>query len=174
MKKTRNRYHFQIRNCRKAADMLKRDKLLNACITSEGDIFHELKKLRKIKDTVPITIDGTKDNITGHFANVYERIYNSIDDEEEMATIYLRVNKSLDSTSLEDVNLITTDKIREATSNLTSKRNGPLFMFSSDCLKNAPLSVFEHLTYLIKSFLIHSHVSNGLLLATLIPIPKDK
>ena len=37
----------------------KRDKLLNACITSEGDIFHELKKLRKIKDTVPITIDGT-------------------------------------------------------------------------------------------------------------------
>ena len=47
-------------------------------------------------------------------------------------------------------------------------------MFSSDCLKNAPLSVFEHLTYLIKSFLIHSHVSNGLLLAILIPIPKDK
>ena len=174
MKKTRNRYHFQIRKCRKAADMLKRDKLLNACITSEGDIFHELKKLRKIKDTVPITIDGTKDNITGHFANVYERIYNSIDDEEEMAKIYLRVNKSLDSTSLEDVNLITTDKIREATSNLKSNRNDPLFMFSSHCLKNAPLFVFEHLTYLIKSFLIHSHVSNGLLLATLIPIPKDK
>ena len=69
--------------------MLKRDKLLNACITSEGNIFHELKKLCKIKDMVPITIDGTKDNITGHFANVYERIYNSIDDEEEMAKIYL-------------------------------------------------------------------------------------
>ena len=91
-----------------------------------------------------------------------------------MAKIYLRVNKSLDSTSLEDVNLITTDKIREAASNLKSNRNDPLFMFSSVCLKNAPLSVFEHLTYLIKSFLIHSHVSNGLLLATLIPIPKDK
>ena len=163
MKKTRNRYHFQIRKCRKAADMLKRDKLSNACITSEGDIFHELKKLHKIKDMVSITIDGTKDNITGPFANVYERIYNSIDDEEEMAKIYLRVNKSLDSTSLEDVNLITTDKIREATSNLKSNRNDPLFMFSSDCLKNAPLSVFEHLTYLIKSFLIHSHISNDLL-----------
>ena len=67
--------------------MLKRGKLLNACITSEVDIFHELKKLRKIKDMVPITIDGTKDNITGHFANVYERIYNSLDDEEEMAIL---------------------------------------------------------------------------------------
>ena len=48
------------------------------------------------------------------------------------------------------------------------------FIFKSDCLKNAPLSVFEHLKYIIKSFLIHSHVSNALLLATLIPIPKDK
>ena len=80
----------------------------------------------------------------------------------------------LDSTSLEDVNLFTTDKIRATASNLKSNRNDPLFMFSSDCLKNAPLSVFEHLTYLVKSFLIHSHVSNGLLLASLIPIPKDK
>ena len=43
--------------------MLKRDKLLNACITGEGDIFHELKKLLKVND-----------NITGHFAHVYERI----------------------------------------------------------------------------------------------------
>ena len=65
------------------------------------------------------------------------------------------------------MNLITTDKIREATSNLKSNRNDPLS-------QNAPLSVFEHLAYLIKSFLIHSHASNCLLLATLIPIPKVK
>ena len=36
---------------------------------SKGDIFHELKKLRKVNDTVLTTIDGTKDNITGHFMN---------------------------------------------------------------------------------------------------------
>ena len=63
--------------------MLKLDKLLSAYITGEGGIFHELKKLRKVNDIVPTTIDGTKENITGHFANVYERIYNSIDDKEE-------------------------------------------------------------------------------------------
>ena len=119
-------------------------------------------------------MDGTKDNFTGQFANVYERIYNSIDDKEEMAKIYSPVNNSLDSNSLKDVDLITTEKIREATLNLKSNRNDPLFIFKSDCLKNAPLSVFEHLKYMIKSFLIHSHVSNALLLATLIPIPKDK
>ena len=46
MKKTRNVYHYQIRKCRKAVEALKRDKLLNACINGEGDIFNELKKLR--------------------------------------------------------------------------------------------------------------------------------
>ena len=49
--------------------------------------MHELKKLRKVNDIVSKTIDGTKDNITGHSANVYKRIYNSIDDKEEMAKI---------------------------------------------------------------------------------------
>ena len=80
---------------------------------------------------MPTTIYGTKDNIIGHFANVYERIYNSIDDKEEVANIYSRVNKSLDSTSIKDVDLITTGKIREATLNLKSNRNDLLFMFYS-------------------------------------------
>ena len=47
-------------------------------------------------------------------------------------------------------------------------------IFNSNCLKYVPLIVFEHLTCLIKSFLVHAHVSNIILLTTLIPIPKDK
>ena len=54
--------------------MLKLGKLLSACITGECDIFHGLNKFLKVNDIVPTTIVGTKDNTTGHFANVYERI----------------------------------------------------------------------------------------------------
>ena len=36
--------------------------------------------------------------------------------------------------------------------NLKSNRNDPIFEFNSDCLKYAPLIVFEHLTCLIKRF----------------------
>ena len=63
-----------------------------------------------MNDIVPTTIDGTKLNITEHFANVHERIHNSIDDKKEMAKLYSRVNKSLDSTSIKDVDLINTEK----------------------------------------------------------------
>ena len=119
-------------------------------------------------------MDGAKEDVSEHFANVYDRIYNSVDDKEEMSRMYSRVNKSIDTTSLSDVDLVTNDIVREATMNLESNRNDPIFDFNSDCLKYAPLIVFEHLTCLMKSFLVHAHVRNILLLATLIPIPKNK
>ena len=98
---------------------------------------------------MPTTIDGTEDNITGHLANVYERIYNSIDDKEELAKIYSRVNKSLDSTSIKDVDLITTEKIREATLNfklgdLTSSNN-----YRSIALGSLILKIFDWIIILL-------------------------
>ena len=114
MKKTRNVYHYQIRKCRKAVEALKRDKLLNACINGEGDIFNELKKLRMVSRTVSKTMDDAKEDVSEHFANVYERIYNSVDDKE-MSRMYSRINKSIDTTSLSDVDLVTNDIVREAT-----------------------------------------------------------
>ena len=47
-------------------------------------------------------------------------------------------------------------------------------MFSSDCFKNAPDILFNRLCCLIQGFLIHGHVTLVLLLATLVPIIKDK
>ena len=69
-----------------------------------------------------------------------------------MSRMYSRVNKSIGTTSLSDVDQVTNDIVREATMNLTSNRNDPMFHFNSDCLMYAPLIAFERLTCLIKSF----------------------
>ena len=45
--------------------------------------------------------------------------------------MYSRVNKSIDTTSLSDVDLVTNDIAREATLNLKSNRNDPIFDFNS-------------------------------------------
>ena len=49
-----------------------------------------------------------------------------------------------------------------------------MFDFDSDCLKNVPDELFMHFSTIIKMFLTHAHVSSYLLLATLVPIIKDK
>ena len=46
MKKTRNVYHFHYRKCKKAQEMIIKNKLLDACINGNGNIFDEIKKLR--------------------------------------------------------------------------------------------------------------------------------
>ena len=49
-----------------------------------------------------------------------------------------------------------------------------MFAFTLDCTKNGTGSLFELLALAIQSFLIHGHITNILMLATLVPIIKDK
>ena len=53
-------------------------------------------------------------------------------------------------------------------------KSDPICNFSSDFFKNAPDILIYHLEKIIRTFLVHGHVSEVLLLATLVPIVKDK
>ena len=61
MKKARNLYHYAIRKCKKAAEKIKKDKLLNSCITGKNNIFDELRRMRQVKKNPPTSIDGNTD-----------------------------------------------------------------------------------------------------------------
>ena len=60
------------------------------------------------------SMDGAKEDTSENLCKHLRRIYNSVDDKEEM---------SIDATSLSDKDLVTTDKVGEATMNLKSNRN---------------------------------------------------
>ena len=45
MKRTRNIYHFHIRKSRRMAELLKKNTLLEACISDRSDIFEESERL---------------------------------------------------------------------------------------------------------------------------------
>ena len=47
MKKTRNIYHMAAKKCRRAEENIRKNKLLQACISGEGNIFTEIKAMRK-------------------------------------------------------------------------------------------------------------------------------
>ena len=64
--------------------------------------------------------------------------------------------------------------MKKAALHLNSNKSDPNFAYSSDCIKNGPDSLYQHLAVVLQSFLIHGHVTVFLLLATLVPIIKDK
>ena len=64
--------------------------------------------------------------------------------------------------------------VKEGIEKIKANKSDPIHDFSSDFLKNAPDILYEHLAIVIKAFVVHEHVTESLLLATLVPIVKDK
>ena len=173
MKRTRNRYHYALRKCKRAAEHIKRDKLVKSCATTGNDIFDELRKLRHVQEDPPSIIDG---NIKPEerFAEVYGKLYNSIDDKSEATRILEEIEVSITADSLSQVDKVTTDVIAEVIHEIKPKKSDPIFLFNSTCIKHAPKSLHMHLVNMIKCFLIHGHISDTLLIATIVPLIKDK
>ena len=73
-----------------------------------------------------------------------------------------------------EIDKVTTSILKKAASNLSDDKSDPVFSFSSDYIKNGTDMLFELLALGFRNFLIHGHFTMFLLLATLIPIIKDK
>ena len=61
MKRSRNVYHVEFKKCKKAKD---------ACLNGNGELFKEIKLMRRMKPKQADTIDGVKDNIPNHFKDI--------------------------------------------------------------------------------------------------------
>ena len=138
-----------------------------------GDIFVELRKLCKSLPTVA-NVNGVAEDIPKHFASIYRNLYNSVDDRVSLANTIHRLNEKVCQLDMEEVMKVTPELVKYAANHLKGHKSDPLFQFSSDCQRNAPAILFQHLACLFRFYLIHGHISDLLMLATLIPLVKDK
>ena len=174
MKRSRNIYHYEYRKCIKSKELIRKNKILDSCINGNGDLFSEIKAMRKCDQVVATSMDGVTKDIPGHFSSVYKELYNSHDDSANVAAIQTEVDKKINSYHLLDVDKVMPEIVKQAASHLNSNKSDPNYTFSSDCIKNGPDILFHHLAVAFQSFLVHGHVTLFLLIATLVPIIKDK
>ena len=119
-------------------------------------------------------IDGVTSNVESHFAQVYEKLYNSVEDTDDMEEVKRYLNEKISANSLTDVNAVTPQLVEEAINLLKNDKTDPVFVFNSNCLKNAPFLLCEHLANLFKTLLVHGHISPVVLVSTIVPLVKDK
>ena len=174
MKRSRNVYHYHVRKVKKSEEIIKKNKLLDACLNGNGDVFTEIKKIRRHKPTVATSMDNVKENIPHHFKEIYENLYNSVNDKQEMIELKEYVESNINHAQLYEVNKVTPDVIKTADQKLSVDKIDPVLSYSSDCIKNGTDRLYELLAIAIQSFPIHGHMTLFLLLATHIPIIKDK
>ena len=84
------------------------------------------------------------------------------------------VNDKIAPKDIIEVNKITPKLVKQATLHLKPGKSDPGLTFTSDIFMNAPDILFVHLASVIRCFIIHGHVTDFLLLSTLVPIIKDK
>ena len=174
MKHARNTYHYQIRKCKKNENIIRKNSLLNACINGNGDLFNEIKKSRRSTLQVASSIDGISHNVEDYFKSTYEALYNCTEDKIELRELWVEIDNKINYTDARDVLKVTPALLKEASGRLKNGKSDPVYLFSSDCIKNAPDILFDHLSIILRSFLFHGHVSTFLLIATLVPIIKNK
>ena len=71
MKHTRNKYHYQIRRCKRVGDIIRNNKLAENCFTNDLDLFSELKKQRKHACDENITLNFKNDNVVLKLLNQF-------------------------------------------------------------------------------------------------------
>ena len=83
-------------------------------------------------------MDGKEDKISDHFANIYENLYNSVNDDDDLNIIKDEVEKKISYSSIDDIEKVTPKIVKDAICHLNPGKSDPTYSFSSDCLINAP------------------------------------
>jgi hypothetical protein len=122
-----------------------------------------------------VTIDGTAgEDIPKTFATIYEELFNREDDDGNILNLLNQINQNLGDEDIVEINKVNPNLVKEAVGKLKPNKSDPIWDFSSDFIKGAPDVLYFHLSEIIKAFLVHGHVSQHLLLASLVPLVKDK
>ena len=112
---------------------LKKNNLLDACLITNVDIFHEIKKWRSSPNTTGNVRDGVSENIPIHFADIYNNLYNSVVDQEDVQKVYKTINDRINSLGLHHVLKVAPSIVLEAAGHLRSEKSDVSHHFSSDC-----------------------------------------
>lgn len=176
MKQAKNRYHYQIRKCRRVERFLKNQKIIENCLENDSDLFQEIKKQRsKQNDADNVTIDGSSgEDVPETFAKIYKELFNRGNDEVQIEEMKASINQQLGQDDLDEIERINSYTIKEALDKIKANKSDSTYDFSSDFLKQGPDILHEHLANTLKAFTVHGHVTDHLLKATLVPLVKDK
>ena len=172
---SKRQYKYAIRRLKRANQKIQNDKYVESIISGGVNIFKEIRKHRGSVKNFSSRIDNQvgADNIAREFSDIYSKLYNQHVNGAELADTSASVSASLGSWSMIDADRITVDVVREALKKMKNNKSDAQFNIQSDCLTQGPDLLVEHLTNLLKCFVVHGAVPYFTLICTLLPLVKD-
>ena len=175
MNQSKNQYKYAVRRLKRANDKIQNDKFCKSILRGGVNMFDEIRKYRGKSRTCSSRIDEEvgSGNIAGHFANIYQQLYNRTEHGELLENVHEHILQGVGQGGLVQAERITEEVIAKALKKMKPGKNYALYDFQSDCLIHGPPELVHHLTHLIRSFVIHGQIPSIIMLCTLLPIVKD-
>lgn len=172
MKKTRHRYHYAVRCCKRQKFEIQKQKLTENM--SRTKVFWtETKKINPTNKVISNTIGNANgyEEISKLFFEKYSLLYNSVPTSEEELS---NIRKIMDNTIVpcEQV-YVTPDIIKTCIGKLKSGKDDGDHGLKSDHIINGTPRLNVLLSLLFNIMQVHGHTAQELLKSTIISIPKD-
>ena len=152
----------------------------DAAAQSNLTFFKEMKKVLYEKSSgqdIPDKLEGkvSHDDILDKFKECYEQLYNSAPSVESMLKVKEDISRTIsDNVALSEIEIakITPDVVKAAAANMKPHKSDVSESFTSDVFLHGPDIMFEYLTLVFKSFLVHGTISNEVLCCAFLPLYK--
>jgi hypothetical protein len=175
MRESKHQYKYALRRVQRGSNTIQKDNFVSAILKGGTNIFDEIKKHRGKVNKCSSTIDGEvgSANIANHFAGIYKKLYNQVEQGDKITDIMDGLNKKITNSDLSEISRVTESVIRQGLKRMKGNKSDAIFDFRSDCLIDGPLEIVTHLTNMIRMFISHGQVSDIILVCTLLPLVKD-
>ena len=177
---TRALYHKARKNVIKHQGLVQSDKLaLSLENESSKQFWSKVKKFRPNSVKLPDSVDGVQDsaNISEHFKSKFDYLFNCVSyNVNDMNNLNDEITEAINSDPMLNQNtlLISPELIREAIGNLkTGKNDGSLPLKSENLIYSTDI-FHGHLSLLFSAMLRHGCSPEGMLLGTMVPLPKGR
>ena len=82
--------------------------------------------MRKSPSSAVNSIDGVSKDIPDHFATLYGRLYNSVDEKSKLESLFAAVDSQVSNVDNSEISKITAKVVKEAVSHLKNSKTDPV------------------------------------------------
>ena len=186
MRSTRSKYHYAIRYVKKNEEIMRKNAMAKSISENNSrDLWKEVYKVRSKSNTGSQCMDQATGNesISELFAHKYNTLYNSVCYNTTQLNNLMKMNDSDIMTKCstngsplinKHLHSVSVNQLQYAINRLKSSKSDCTDQLFSDHFINGTVRFYTLISLLFTCMLSHGVAPSGLLLSTMVPVPKDK
>ena len=173
------KYRHAVRKAQKKVNSERASALLAAAESGDKALMAQMKRVmgsKKLKQEMPESLEGAvgESEILDKFQDLYSELYNSCSTKGEMADLLQELKSQVDCRDEGEVAKMTPQVVKRACQRMKSGRLDVSQAFTSDVFQQGPDLLYEHLSIVFKSFLVHGTVPLAILVCAFMPLLKAR